>query len=131
MSDDTELLAQLRTLMALERNYLAMERTSLATFRSSLALLLLAPSLYISSIALNWELNPFIYILYGILVVIGVLGLWELLRSRLQLKKIRRLKTAVVKKEKIIINSSKKISDLFTDLMNYPTEGGKKINLDK
>ena len=126
MTDDTELLAQLRTLMALERNYLAMERTFLAAFRSGLALLLLTPSLYIYSVALAWQLNFFTLILYGIMVIIGVLGLWELLRSRLKLKKIHQYRITIIKKEKEIISSSKKISDMFTDLMNYTLEEDEK-----
>ena len=122
MTDDTELLAQLRTLMALERNYLAMERTHLAAFRSGLALLLVAPSLFIYSLALAWQFNVITLVLYSVLIVIGVLGLWELLHSRLKLKKIHRYRNAVIKKEKEIINSSKTISDMFKDLINYAKE---------
>jgi len=41
---EQEILAKLRTLLALERNYLAEERTALAEFRTGLALTVIAPA---------------------------------------------------------------------------------------
>ncbi|MHA2289534.1 MAG: hypothetical protein ACXABG_12180 [Promethearchaeota archaeon] len=120
-STQTELLAQFRTLLALERNYLAEERTVLAAFRTGLALILIAPSLYIYSLTLNWELEILgLLLLYGFLILCGSLGAWESIRSRLKLKKIRRLKTAVIDKEKEILNCSEELAYIFTELMNFP-----------
>ena len=120
-STQTELLAQLRTLLALERNYLAEERTVLAAFRTGLALILIVPSFYFYSLTLNWNLAIHgLLLFYGFLILCGSLGTWESVRSRLKLKKIRRLKAAVIDKEKEILNSSKEIADIFTELMNSP-----------
>ena len=120
-STQKEMLAQFRTLLALERNYLAEERTVLAAFRTGLALILIVPSLYIYSLTLNWELAIHgLLLFYGFLIVCGSLGTWESIRSRLKLKKIRRLKTAVIDKEREILNSSKEIAAIFTKLMNSP-----------
>jgi uncharacterized membrane protein YidH (DUF202 family) len=120
-STQTELLAQLRTLLALERNYLAEERTVLAAFRTGLTLILIVPSFYLYSLTLNWELEILgLLLFYGFLILCGSLGTWESVRSRLKLKKIRRLKAAVIEKEKEILNSSKEIADIFTELMNSP-----------
>jgi len=41
---EQEILAEIRTLLALERNYLAEERTSRAEFRTGLALTVIAPA---------------------------------------------------------------------------------------
>jgi len=120
-STQTELLAQFRTLLALERNYLAEERTVLAAFRTGLALILIVPSLYFYSLTLSWELDIHgLLIFYGFLIICGSLGTWESVRSRLKLKKIRKLKNAVIEKEREILNSSEEISEIFSDLMNSP-----------
>ncbi|MBD3213607.1 MAG: hypothetical protein GF311_13445 [Candidatus Lokiarchaeota archaeon] len=123
----SELLAQFRTLLALERNYLAEERTVLAAFRTGLALILLMPSLYIYSIALNWQLNFYLQLIfYVFLGICGILGTWESLRSRVKLKILRRLKIKVINKEKEILKSSNKIREIFAGLMNFPIDDKKR-----
>jgi len=42
--NEQEILAEIRTLLAIERNYLAEERTELAEFRTGLALTVIAPA---------------------------------------------------------------------------------------
>jgi len=77
--------------------------------------------LNIYSLTLSWELDILgLLLFYGFLIVCGGLGTWESIRSRLKLKKIRRLKTAVIDKEKEILDSSEEISEIFSDLMNSP-----------
>ena len=122
-----EKLAQFRTLLALERNYLAEERTIFAKFRTGLTLALISPSLYLYSIALHWNLNLFFLIIfYTFLIVCGIVGSWEALHSRFKLKINRRLKNAVIDKEKDILNSSKLICDLFGDIMSFSLEKDQK-----
>jgi uncharacterized membrane protein YidH (DUF202 family) len=116
---DSELLALLRTMFALERNYLAEERTILAKLRAGLALTLFASSLYIYSIALSWVLNIFFLILfYSFLILCGFEGSRLMIHSRSDLKKCRRLKNLVLVREKEILSNSVLISELFIDIIN-------------
>ena len=111
-------LAELRTLLALERNNLAEERTIFAKFRTGLTLALISPSLYLYSIALNWKLGfIFLIIFYIFLITCGTVGTYEALQSRIKLKINRKLKCSIVEKEKEILNSSKRIYDLFSNVM--------------
>lgn len=115
---DAEFLAQFRTLLALERNYLAEERTLLAKFRTGLALILISPPLYLYSIALNINFNLYIFFLfYGFLILCAAWGSWMILQTRIDLKKNRKLKKAVMEREKDIINCSKIVHKLFAEFM--------------
>ena len=125
---DSELLALLRTLFALERNYLAEERTYLAKFRTGLALALFAPSMYIYSVALNWDLNLFFLIFFYCFLIICILeGFRQMIYSRLNLKKCRTLKNLVLESENEIIKSSENISNLFSNFINFPIENKNKF----
>ena len=116
---DSELLAFLRTLFALERNYLAEERTILAKFRTGVALALFVPSLYIYSVALNWTLNLYLQIFfYLFLILCTIEGARLIIVARFALNKCRRLKNSVISRERDTINKSKLISKNFDPLVN-------------
>jgi uncharacterized membrane protein YidH (DUF202 family) len=122
---DSELLALLRTLFALERNYLAEERTILAKFRTGVALALFVPSLYIYSIALNWQLNIYLQIFfYLFLILCAIEGGRLIIVARFELNKCRRLKNSVISRERDIMNKSKLISKNFDPLVNHTKTNG-------
>ena len=118
--NEQEILSIIRTLLALERNFLAEERTCLAEFRTGLAFIVLGPvvgtilAYILSSLAL--EEAP----LYDLINVICIstltgLGIWITLRSRSQLKEIRKKKNALKIRQSEITKSSKVINDLLGD----------------
>jgi uncharacterized membrane protein YidH (DUF202 family) len=122
---DSELLAYLRTLFALERNYLAEERTILAKFRTGVALALFVPSLYIYSVALNWTLNLYLLIFfYLFLILCAIEGGRLIIVARFELKRCRRLKNSVISRESDIINKSKLIKEAFDHLVNNVKPNG-------
>ena len=124
---EQEILAKIRTLLALERNYLAEERTALAEFRTGLALALIAlPVSTVAAYVFSFFpiekailVNLLVLTSFSILVIVGI---WTSLRSQSKLKKIRKKKKIIKEREATIIKSSKNIHDLLCDLINRDTE---------
>ena len=118
--NEQEILSILRTLLALERNFLAEERTCLAEFRTGLAFIVLGPVVgtilvYIfSSLALE-EALLYDLINFILITMITGFGIWITLRSRSQLKEIRKKKNALKVRQSEITKSSKVINDLLGD----------------
>ncbi len=118
--NEQDILSILRTLLALERNFLAEERTCLAEFRTGLAFIVLGPVVgtifaYILS-SLTLEEAP-LYDLINFICISTLtgLGIWITLRSRSQLKEIRKKKNALKIRQSEITKSSKVINDLLGD----------------
>ena len=118
--NEQDILSILRTLLALERNFLAEERTCLAEFRTGLAFIVLGPVVgtilaYIfSSLALKEAL---LYDLINFICISTItgFGIQITLRSRSQLKEIRKKKNALKIRQSEITKSSKVINDLLGD----------------
>lgn len=121
MSDENierNVLARIRTLLALERNYLAEERTKLAKLRTGVALALMTPPIYIFSVSL--QLNAPILVRISFLCFLAVItigGIFIILKSRSELKKIRIERGNVKNHLKKIIKSSENASNLLGDCM--------------
>ena len=124
---EQEVLAKIRTLLALERNYLAEERTAMAEFRTGLALTVIGPAastvvafifsdLTIEQAVLRDLLN---FAFFGILTVMGIRTSF---RSNSKLKRIRKKKKIIKDREAAIIKSSKAIHDLLCDCVNLEDE---------
>jgi uncharacterized membrane protein YidH (DUF202 family) len=119
-STEQEILAKIRTLLALERNYLAEERTALAEFRTGLALTVIAPAAstviaYISSFleveyALIFDVFNFTFF-----AILTVWGIWISFRSRSKLNRIRKKKMILKDRECEIIKKSEAVHDLLRD----------------
>lgn len=122
-ADEQEILAKIRTLLALERNYLAEERTALAEFRTGLALVLLAPpaSTVVAYVLATLEVEETLildllnFVFFAVLTIVGI---WISLRSRSELKKIRKKKKLLKDREATVIRSSKVVHDLFDDFIS-------------
>ena len=119
-SDESVMLARMRTLLALERNFLAEERTALAEFRTGLALVLIGPPtsiIYFSS-SFHFEaelwMNIILYIFLGILVIWGLL---MVIRAYKKAKILHGERMAIKVKEKIIIEASPVVQELLKDCM--------------
>ncbi|MFB0567145.1 MAG: hypothetical protein ACETVM_00975 [Candidatus Bathyarchaeia archaeon] len=122
-ADEQEILAKIRTLLALERNYLAEERTALAEFRTGLALVLLAPpaSTVVAYVLATLEVEEtliFDLLNFVFFAVLTIVGIWMSLRSRSELKKIRKKKKLLKDREATVIRSSKVVHDLFDDFIS-------------
>jgi uncharacterized membrane protein YidH (DUF202 family) len=95
---EQEILATVRTLLALEKNYLAEERTELAEFRTDLAILLIDPAAttviaYVSTLLDIRSVFLFDVLNFTLFTVLAVWGIWTIIRSRSKLNKIRKNKT--------------------------------------
>ncbi|MGD8566003.1 MAG: DUF202 domain-containing protein [Candidatus Bathyarchaeota archaeon] len=117
---DQEILAKLRTLLALERNYLAEERTALAEFRTGLALTVLAPA---ASTVIAYMFS-FLQLEYAILfdafnliffATLTIWGVWTSLRSRTKLNRIRDKKMILKKRECEVMKNSKAVHELLRE----------------
>jgi len=105
-------LAEIRTLLALERNYLAEERTRLSVFQTGIALALIVPSIsaafaYVFSHILNgipFDLDLPIYMLSVMLTIAGILISFH---SWTELKEIRRKMKILREHEATIIRNSR------------------------
>jgi uncharacterized membrane protein YidH (DUF202 family) len=120
--DEQEILAKIRTLLALERNYLAEERTALAEFRTGLALTLIAPaaSTVIAYIFLTLPIGQ--TLLYDLInftffSILTVVGIWTSFRSRSKLNKIRKRKKILNAREAAVVKCCRAVSDLLSDVM--------------
>ncbi len=117
---EQEILAKLRTLLALERNYLAEERTALAEFRTGLALTVIAPAVStaiaytFSFLQLEYALlfDAFNFMFFAALTIWGILTIF---RSRAKLKRIRNRKAILKNRECEIMKKSKAVHDLLRD----------------
>ncbi|MFB0503633.1 MAG: DUF202 domain-containing protein [Candidatus Bathyarchaeia archaeon] len=114
---EQDILARIRTLLALERNYLAEERTALAEFRTGLALALIGSpaSAFVAFIFPSIPTEGAILFLV-FLVILAAIGVWISLKSRARLEKIRKKKRMLKDRESEIIRSSKAVNDLLGDL---------------
>ena len=116
-TSEQEILARIRTLLALERNYLAEERTALAEFRTGLALTVIAPAastviayiLSILQVEYTILLDAFNFTFFAILTVWGI---WTSFRSRSKLNKIRNKKMILKNRECEAMKASKAVQDL-------------------
>jgi len=117
---EQEILAKIRTLLALERNYLAEERTALAEFRTGLALTVIAPAAStviaytFSSLQLEYALlfDAFNFTFFATLTIWGI---WTSFRSRSKLNKIRNKKMILKNRECEVMKKSKAVHDLLRD----------------
>jgi len=117
---EQEILAEIRTLLALERNYLAEERTALAEFRTGLALTVIAPAAstliaYIFSFLEVERVLLFDLLNFTFFAILTVWGIWTSFRSRSRLAKIRKKKTILKHRECEIMRKSKAVHDLLYD----------------
>lgn len=117
---EQEILAEIRTLLALERNYLAEERTELAEFRTGLALTVIAPAAstviaYIFSLLQVENALPLDALNFTFFAVLTIWGIWTSLRSRSELNKIREKKMILKNRECEVMRKSKAVQDLLRD----------------
>jgi uncharacterized membrane protein YidH (DUF202 family) len=113
-------LARLRTLLALERNYLAEERTQLARLRTGLAFTLIVPSVYLFITSIDINIPLFFLIIFFIFIgFFFIRGVWTVITARSKLKKIRKKKEIVKKREKQIIDSSESIQNTFENCTEF------------
>jgi len=110
-----EILAQLRTLFALERNFLAEQRTQLALFRTGMAMVVFVPSFYFFSLSVRIRLNPLITgLFYLFLVGVAAAGTWMLAKAYFKIKTIRKKIMFIKFREKKIIDSNEAIANMLS-----------------
>ncbi|KON32196.1 MAG: hypothetical protein AC479_07795 [miscellaneous Crenarchaeota group-6 archaeon AD8-1] len=118
--NEMEILAKIRTLLALERNYLAEERTALAEFRTGLALAVIGPTIstiiaYIISF-LELEASIFLDVVNIVFFsIVTIIGLWISYKSRIEFRKTRKKKIIIKKRILEISKSSKEILGILSD----------------
>ena len=121
--NEQEILAKIRTLLALERNYLAEERTALAEFRTGLTLTVIAPA----ASTLIAYIFSFLEVEYALLfdllnltffAILTVWGIWTSFRSHSKLNKIRKKKMILKDRECEVMRKSKAVHDLLSDCMS-------------
>ena len=119
-ANESQVLAKIRTLLALERNYLAEERTALAEFRTGLALAVIGPTAgtlmaYLISI-FALEQSRFLDILnFAFFIIITIIGIWIAYKSEIKLKKLRKKKVIIKDRMLEASKSSKEIFSLLSD----------------
>lgn len=124
---EQEILAKIRTLLALERNYMAEERTALAEFRTGLALTVIGPTAstivaYIFSVLPIEKIILLDLLNLTFFSILTIIGIWTSLRSRSKLKTIRMKKKIIKDREATIIKSSKSVYDLLCDCIDLKDE---------
>jgi uncharacterized membrane protein YidH (DUF202 family) len=117
---EQEILAEIRTLLALERNYLAEERTRLAEFRTGLALTVIAPAAstvvaYIFSLLQVEYAFLFDALNVAFFAILTIWGIWTSFNSRSELNRIRKKKTILKDRECEVMRKSKAVQDLLRD----------------
>jgi len=127
---EQEILAKIRTLLALERNYMAEERTALAEFRTGLALTVIGPAAstivaYIFSVLPIGKIILLDLLNLTFFSILTIIGIWTSLRSRSKLKTIRKKKKIIKNREATIIKSSKSVYDLLCDCIDLKDETDK------
>ena len=115
-----EILAEIRTLLALERNYLAEERTRLAEFRTGLALTVIAPAastvvVYIFSLLQVEYAFLFDALNVAFFAILTIWGIWTSFNSRSELNRIRKKKAILKDRECEVMRKSKAVQDLLGD----------------
>jgi len=121
--NEEEVLAKIRTLLALERNFLAEERTALAEFRTGLALLFIGPTvstiiavvLSVFPVDQSTFFDVLNFIFFSILIFFGV---WTIFRSQSKLKIIRKKKITIKNRTIEISKSSKNVYDLLRNCVD-------------
>ena len=119
MSSEQDILARIRTLLALERNYLSEERTALAEFRTGLTLALVSPPA-ISLIHVLFEGIPslnsiFPTTIYSIFVLLTIIGIWISVMSRIRLKNIRQKLQMLKERQLHVMKDSQELCDILED----------------
>jgi uncharacterized membrane protein YidH (DUF202 family) len=118
--NEQEVLAKIRTLLALERNYLAEERTTMAEFRNGLALTVIGPTMstiiaYILSV-FTVEKSILLDLLnFAFFSILTIVGIWISFRSQSKLRIIKKKKATIKKRTIEISKSSKEIYNLLCD----------------
>ncbi|NPD90395.1 MAG: hypothetical protein HGN29_16910 [Asgard group archaeon] len=118
--NEQEVLAKIRTLLALERNYLAEERTTMAEFRNGLALTVIGPTMstiiaYILSV-FTVEKSILLDLLnFAFFSILTIVGIWISFRSQSKLRIIKKKKATIKKRTNEISKSSKEIYNLLCD----------------
>ena len=128
--NEAEVLAKIRTLLALERNCLAEERTSLAEFRNGLALTLIGPTMstiiaYVLSVFTVEQsilLDALNFTFFSILTIVGI---WISFRSQSKLRIIRKRKATIKNRTLEISKSSQDIYNLLCDCVEDDAEDSK------
>ena len=119
-TNEMEVLAKIRTLLALERNYLAEERTALAEFRTGLALVVIGPTIgtiiaYMISV-FNLEQSTLFDVLNVVFFSIMTIGgLWIAYKSRIEYRRTRQKRVLIKKRTLEVSKSSKEIFGLLSD----------------
>lgn len=130
--NEQEVLAKIRTLLALERNYLAEERTALAEFRNGLALIIIGPTVstiiaYMLSV-FNVQQSILLDALnFAFFTILTTVGIWISFRSQSKLKIIKKKKVTIKNRTIEISKSSKEIYNLLHDCVEDNEEGHKCI----
>ncbi|MCW4007475.1 MAG: hypothetical protein NWF09_02110 [Candidatus Bathyarchaeota archaeon] len=124
---EREILAGIRTLLALERNYLAEDRTALAQLRTGLTLALIGPPAsavvaYLISIIPIMANVVFDLLNIVFFAVITIVGVWMCLNARTELKQIGRKKKILRAREAELLKNSKVAQDLLGDLLSLEKE---------
>ena len=127
---EQEILAKIRTLLALERNYLAEERTELAEFRTGLVLTVIAPAVstliaYAFSFLEVEHAFLFDALNFTFFAILTVWGIWTSLRSRSKLNRIRKKKMILKDRECEVMRRSKAVYDLLRDCIASEDVQGK------
>jgi uncharacterized membrane protein YidH (DUF202 family) len=117
---EQEILAKIRTLLALERNYLAEERTALAEFRTGLALTVIAPAAstviaYVLSLLQAEHALLFDLLNFTFFAILTIWGIWTSFRSRSKLNRIRKKRMILKNRECEVMRKSKAVRDLLYD----------------
>jgi uncharacterized membrane protein YidH (DUF202 family) len=117
---EQQVLAKIRTLLALERNFLAEERTALAEFRTGLALIVIGPTAitiiaYVLSGFAEGQSITFDVLNFAFFSALTVVGIWISFRSQVKLKRIKKKKDIIKKRTIEISKSSTEIFDLLCD----------------
>ena len=119
-TNEMEVLAKIRTLLALERNYLAEERTALAEFRTGLALVVIGPTIgaiiaYMISV-FNLEQSTLFDVLnFVFFSIMTIGGLWIAYKARIEFRRARQKRVLIKKRTLEVSKSSKEIFELLSD----------------
>lgn len=124
---EQEILARIRTLLALERNFLAEERTALAELRTGLTLALIGPPAS-AVVAFLLSLIPIeASIVLDLLNIaffftLTVAGIRMCLSSQSELKKIRKKKKLLKAREAEFAKNFKIVQNILGDLLGLEEE---------
>jgi uncharacterized membrane protein YidH (DUF202 family) len=119
---DQDILAEIRTLLAVERNYLAIERTQFAQLRTGVAVSFTGPP---AAGAIGYLLTYFkeatvvSYAVYASLGLLTVWGIWVTYRAYTGLRKTRKALQEIVKAEVYAAKKSEKIDDLMNHFLSH------------